>query len=320
MSSISPSGHLNKEVIIKQGFLLIGQRQYDHAIKLFSDLLSSDPEDTEVLVGLACAYNYKKKIDQAIDLAERAIAINPTSYYAFDILAEIYFLNKNDYDKALEFANKSLEINPFSSSTFSLMAQIYYFKREYKLCFVMANSALEFDPNNYMAHMALGLYYYHMSDFNKAEEHYKACLALAPDCYAVYCNYGLLNMAFFNNEMGYKLLREAVKLNPEEKFLQETFREAYINNHIAYSPLSKLTKGYFNDVYLLYGNIVFMFVFAFISRIPNIPVLIRNILIILFLLNFVSLFALVIYRFIVGFIIDKYYSWAINNGKLSKII
>lgn len=314
------TGFLKKEELLQKGYMLLAQKQYDHAIKHFGQLLSMDPNDSRVLVGMASAYQHKKKPDEAIRYAQRALEIDPAYHYAYDVLAEIYFINKNDYVKAEEYALKSLELYPFDSTTYSLLAQIYYFQKYYPACYEYANNALSIDPLNYVAHMVLGLYYWHIPNYPEAEEHYKACLALAPNNPTVYGNYGLLSMAFSQNKMGYELLKEAVSLNPEDTFLQESFREAYIRNNIFYAPLYWLTGGRFDDVYIIYTNIVLLALLAFIIQLPIIPKVVDVILLGILILNLIMLFVMVIYRFVMRFAINRFYSWHIKIGALHKII
>ncbi|MEW5818733.1 MAG: tetratricopeptide repeat protein [Cyanobacteriota bacterium] len=299
---------------------MLSQKQFDQAIQIFNDLLSDDPNDPEALVGLASAYQHKNKPDEAIKLAEKALESNPSYHYAYDVLSEIYFINKSNYLKAEEYALKSLQIDPFSSSTYSLLAQIYYFQKYFPQCHEYATKALNLDPLNYVAHMALGLYYCHVPDYEKAEEHYKACLSIAPESSVAYGNYGLLNLAFAQNKMGYNLLREAVRLNPDDRFLQESFREAYIRNNPFYAPLYWITKGVFDDVYIIYANVIFMFIVGFTAQLPFITGLLKVLLIIIFIFNLGSLLTMVIYRFIMRFFINRFYSWHIKKGALHKII
>lgn len=311
---------VNRQNLIQQGYLLLNQKLYDHAVRIFSNILSQNPEDVEALVGLASSYQHQNKTEEAIKIAKTALEINPTYFYAYDILAEIYFINKNDYLKAEEFALKSLDIEPYSSYTYSLLSQIYYFQKRFDACYDYAIESLNIDPENYVAHMALGLYYYHIPDFDKAEEHYRACLAIAPNSSVVYGNYGLLNLAFAKNIMGYKLLKEAVRLNPEDSFLQESFREAYIRNHPVYAPLNWLSGGKFDDVYIIYAIIILMMLAAFLVRIHILPKFIEVMLLVIFLFCVILFLLLVFYRLITRSIINYYYSWAIKTGKLSKIV
>lgn len=314
------SDHIDTEGLIAKAYLLLSQKKYDYAIRILSDLLAQFPDDLEILIALASAFQYKGDTKKAIATAEHVLQLDPNYFHAYDILAEIYFFNKNDYNNAEKFVLKSLELNSFDSSSYSLLAQICYYNNKFEQCYYYAHEALSIDPLNYVAHMVLGLYYIHVPDFNKAEEHYKACLTLAPNNAAAYCNYGMLQLSFARNEMGYRLLREAVKLNPQDAFLQETFREAFIRNNILYSPLNKLTNGVIDDSYILYGNIIVLILLPYLLRFDFLSSLLRGIIVLIWILNAVMFFGLLIYRFIVRFLIDRYYSKAIKKGTLASII
>jgi tetratricopeptide (TPR) repeat protein len=311
---------IQRSSMINKGYLSLSHRLYDHAFNIFSDLLIDDPNDYDALVGLASVYQHTKKTEDAIKTAYRAVAVNPELHPAYDVLAEIFFINKDDYGKAEEFALKSLEIQPYDSSTYSLLAQIYYFQRRFDDCQNFAIQALMLDPENYVAHMALGLYYYSIPNFQKAEEHYKACLKIAPNSSMVYGNYALLNMSFARNRMGYKLLREALSLSPDDKFLQESFREAYIRNNPFYAPLYWVTDGKIDDVYIIYGLMILMLIAAFSHQIPFMPEIIKMALAIILLFSVGFLLTMVFYRLFLRFIINRLYNWSIKRGKLVDII
>lgn len=314
------TSNINTTRLINEGYMLLNQRMYDNAIKHFLSVLSFEPKNVEALVGLASAYQYTNKIEAALKTAFIALEIDPEFYYTYIILSEIYFINKHDYFKAEEYALKSLEFNPFNSAAYSLLAQIYLFQKKYSDCYQQAHRSLELDPENYVAHMVIGLYYFHTSNFNKAEEHYKKSLEIAPNSSTVFCNYGLLNLAYAKNTIGYKLLREAVKLKPEDKYLQDALREAFIRNSVLYSPLSKLTNGKLDDVYILYSTILAVMIISFLYNIPIIPIIFKKILILLFLLNAFLVIIMVIYRLIMRSLINQFYSWAVKSGNLSKYI
>lgn len=311
---------IDAQGLITRAYLLLSQKKYDHAIRIFSNLLAQFPDDPEIMIGLASSYQYKGDTKQAIQTAEHVLQIDPSYAYAYTILAEIYFFNKNDYNTAEKFVFKSIEINPFESSSYSLLAQICYYNNKYEESYYYAHEALELDPLNYVAHMVLGLYYLHIPNFNKAEEHYKACLSLAPNNAAVYCNYGMLQLSFAQNEMGYRLLREAVKLNPQDPFLQETFREAFIRNNFFYSPLNKLTNGLVDDSYILYANILILVLLPYFFKVEILSDFIRLIFFLFWILNVLILFTVLGYRFAIRIIINWYYSNAIDKGTLAAII
>lgn len=312
--------NIDSQGLIAKAYLLLSQKKYDHAIRIFSNLVAQFPDDPEIIIGLASAYQYKGETKLAIQTTEHVLQLDPNYYYAYTILAEIYFFNKNDYNLAEKYILKSIEINPFESSSYSLLAQICYYNNFYEKSYYYAVEALELDPLNYVAHMVLGLYYVHVPNFEKAEEHYRACLSLAPNNAAVYCNYGMLQLSFAQNEMGYRLLREAVKLNPQEPFLQETFREAFIRNNFFYSPLNKVTNGLIDDSYILYTNIIILVLLPYFFKVEIISDFIRVGIFILWILNILILFSVLGYRFVIRFIINWYYSNAIVKGTLASII
>ena len=98
-------------VWVKLGVVYINQRQFEPAILAFKQGITIDDTAAEAYNNLARLYaGLGKEMQQAIDLAERAVTLVPTAKH-YDTLAYAYYRNA-EYAKALTAINQALALAP----------------------------------------------------------------------------------------------------------------------------------------------------------------------------------------------------------------
>ncbi len=101
----------NPKVHIKLGVIYINQSQFEKAIAAFQQAIAVDRTAAEAYNNLARLYaGLGKEMQQAINLAQQAVALAPTPKH-YDTLAYTYYRNAQ-YSKALEAINKAIAIAP----------------------------------------------------------------------------------------------------------------------------------------------------------------------------------------------------------------
>lgn len=243
--------HSDKELAIYKGYFLIEQNKNKEALKHFKALVGIYPADSNVLLGLAIAYSTVEQILKAIKTTEKALSFDPYNVEAYTFLCEIYSIKGLDYIKAETNGFKALELSPEDPYLHALMAQLYFHRNMQSQCHHFAVKALDINPENELAHMVLGLYYENKKNYTKAKEHYYKSLELAPNDPITIANLALLNINLAKTAEGYELMKDAIRVAPENKVLQDTFKEAYIQNHKAYRPITWLNKGNNHWIYVV---------------------------------------------------------------------
>ncbi|MDE0556508.1 MAG: tetratricopeptide repeat protein, partial [Candidatus Poribacteria bacterium] len=95
----------------KLGVIYINQRQFEPAILAFKQAIAADNTAAEAYNNLARLYaGLGKEMQQAINLAERAVTLMPTAKH-YDTLAYTYYRNAQ-YAKALTAINQALALAP----------------------------------------------------------------------------------------------------------------------------------------------------------------------------------------------------------------
>tara|TARA_B100001250_G_scaffold393644_1_gene396635 strand:+ start:1839 stop:3227 length:1389 start_codon:yes stop_codon:yes gene_type:complete len=99
-------------------------KNYEKAIILYDDILTSDPNNVFVHHNLGLIYSKSNNYDKAKNFFLKAININEMSYKSCIQLAMIY-INEKEYDDALYYLQKAELISPESESIKKYIIQIY---------------------------------------------------------------------------------------------------------------------------------------------------------------------------------------------------
>ncbi len=105
MASPEPS------IFFGYGTLLITQQKYGLGIAMLQAALQSGPACAPIWTNLGCAYKHLGRDENALYCYDKAFALEPEQP---DILAGIagFWVNKNESQKVIDFARKALAINP----------------------------------------------------------------------------------------------------------------------------------------------------------------------------------------------------------------
>ena len=94
------------------GYMQSMTKDIEGAESSFLQAISTDPRNANAYNNLAWLYCENNiKLDKALDLALKAVALEPLFDTYLDTLAEVYFLLE-DYDNAIKTMNKAIKINP----------------------------------------------------------------------------------------------------------------------------------------------------------------------------------------------------------------
>ena len=113
------------ELASRVAALLIQAEDFPQAIDILKDAIKAHPSDAEPYRQLAFIYaKYLKKTDQAVDYANRAIALNPRAIEAYQRLVEIEFA-AGEEKKALEVLDRAAKIRSGEASFWTRLGKLY---------------------------------------------------------------------------------------------------------------------------------------------------------------------------------------------------
>ena len=105
--------------------LLTRQDDFPQAIDVLKDAVKANPKATEPLLQLAFIYTkYMRRVDQAIDYVNKAIAIDPEDIDAYERLCEIA-LAAGDEKKALQSLDRAAVIRSDNAEFWARLGKLY---------------------------------------------------------------------------------------------------------------------------------------------------------------------------------------------------
>ena len=160
-------------------------------------------QDVENLLKQSKQALEENKIKEAIDYAEKAILLQPTSAAAYNAkgLAHYAF---SGYEQALEAYSKAIEFNPNYKDAFYNRGVCYYWTSKNDLALADFQKAIDLDKQDARSYVALGALYTKMSSLAEkqkkeakkyldlAEKTYQEAIHINPDYLQTYFNYASL--------------------------------------------------------------------------------------------------------------------------------
>jgi len=201
------------------------------ARKIFEECIALDPGYPGPYVMLAwthltAVYNGWSKspeesIMQALELAQRAIALDSSQADAFSLLGNIYLLTRQ-YEKAITEGERAVALNPNRADSHVWLAMILTASGEpedaVKLIY-MAIRLNPFPPNWYF--FSLGNAFLLLGEYNQAVEAYKKALQRSPDLLLAYIGLAASFSASNRAEDARAAASQIVRIDP--KFSLEVF-------------------------------------------------------------------------------------------------
>ena len=117
--------------------------------------IEQDPKLPQAHLLLGQMALFRGRLDEAVALTEREIAINPTNAMAFSQIGDAR-VRQGRWDEAVAALQKSLWLNPFYSAPYILLGKAYLQKGQPATAEGMLTRAIQYDPNNRSAHYLLG--------------------------------------------------------------------------------------------------------------------------------------------------------------------
>ncbi len=158
-------------------------------ISLWSDVILKSPMKSRGYANLGNAYRAAKRIREAIEMNERAIALgqNPVAYNS---LAHIY-MDLGRPDKAIDLLSRLILSNPAWAKAYNNRGVVYYKTGRYGEAIADYTRALALSPDFGEAHVNLGNVYDETGQPQRAVEEYTAAIRINPVYAAAFFNRGI---------------------------------------------------------------------------------------------------------------------------------
>jgi TolB-like protein/Tfp pilus assembly protein PilF len=123
----------------------------------------------------------EESLDKAVELMQKALAIDDTNGLSHGLLSQCYVL-KREYDKAIAEGERAAALNPGGASTLQFYALALLMAGRYEEAITVMQKVMRLDPVGYAAYYwILGRAFLFAGRFEEAVSTFKKLIALAPD-------------------------------------------------------------------------------------------------------------------------------------------
>jgi tetratricopeptide (TPR) repeat protein len=143
--------------------LYLASHQEQQALNRLTALVART-NDVSALQEIGEIHQAGGRYEQARDIYEKVLAVNPNFSLALNNLAYLYSEHLTNVDKALQLAERGRNLRPSDPNTADTLGWILYKKRKYAHALSLIQESAEKQPNDPEVQMHLGMAYYMMEE------------------------------------------------------------------------------------------------------------------------------------------------------------
>ena len=210
-----------------RGVQLSSLRRYAEAEAVFGQLLSDDPENSDVLLHLAIAQLHQDgKEKQSLKTIQMALASDPEDSKLHGFHSNI-LLTLDKYKDALSAAEKAISLDPDSAFAFRMKASALMALGRHAEAEATARQSLELDPDDSGAATILSHALRIQGKAAENEDQIASMLARDPEDDDNHTAAGWQALQKGNRQAAEQHFLEALRLNPENELAREGLLESF---------------------------------------------------------------------------------------------
>ena len=164
-----------------KGLILSRMERYIEAIEPLETAMAGAPENTEILFSLAIAYERTGQREQAVDLLQKILTIDPDDSQVLNYLGYMWAERGENLDEAEKLIARALEIEPENGYYIDSMAWVYYQRGDYQKALQEMLRSIELADDDPVIFEHLGDIFHKLDRLDEAREAWKRSLAIDPD-------------------------------------------------------------------------------------------------------------------------------------------
>ncbi len=215
------------------------------AEKYLRRFYKNHPDDPEGISELAYCLECLEKDEEAIQLFEKLVDIDPFNELGWYNLGVLYS-KKNDFDAAIEAYQTAVDINIDYAEAYFNMGNIYMTQGHYNNALFAYTEYLSLTPFNWRENVAfqyLGECYEELEDWRMARKFFILSTNLTPQASASWYGLALAEIEHNDNEMAIMAISRALRLEPNIGAYYFVEAQAYMNLERYEDMLKSLLEG-----------------------------------------------------------------------------
>ncbi len=171
----------NSAVLYLLGQVQAAEGAKDRAIATYHRTIQANPRDIQAYVSLGVLYEGQGDWQQAQQLYQKALALEPGNPVAANDLAYLMLQNGGNLDVALSLAQTARQAMPDNPGVADTLAVAYYKKQNYSLAINLFQEALKKAPDTPDFNYHIALAYQKANDKTRAAAYFQRVLKLDPN-------------------------------------------------------------------------------------------------------------------------------------------
>ncbi|MDR2904920.1 MAG: tetratricopeptide repeat protein [Helicobacteraceae bacterium] len=224
--SRAPNPPNNSIAYYNRGIAYIKLRNYDQAVKDYTQAIALDPKDDQAYHNRGGAYCKLGNYDQAIADFTKAIELNPKYASAYFNRGVTYDKQQN-YNQAITDFTKAIELAPKDATYYNNRGNVYYELQNYDQAISDYTKAIELDPKFVMAYSNRGVAYKKLQNYDQAIKDCTQAIKIDPKYASAYNNRGITYYDLKNYDQAIADYTKAIELEPENAIYYNNRGEAY---------------------------------------------------------------------------------------------
>ncbi|MGB0840222.1 MAG: tetratricopeptide repeat protein [Chitinophagales bacterium] len=210
---------------LERVYILIQQKRYELAEKELRNVLAQAPEDPEALSLMALCYLQMKRIPEGIEMAQKAIAAEPSQSYNYYILSSAY-AETGDFKQAEELIRQAIALNPYEADYFQNLALLHFNKRDWEKALETVEHALQINAEHVGSLNLRARILLKMDRNEEAANSFNTSFSRDPYNAHTHANQGWAKIENGQYEEALQHFSEALRINPNLEYAKTGIVEA----------------------------------------------------------------------------------------------
>ena len=225
-----------------QGYLELRDDLLYQAVNKAETASQLAPNDPQVLIWMARAYDWSAIYDKALVSAQKAVQLAPNSAEALAVLAEVE-LGNNKLDDAERDATKAVLLDPMSAQAHRILGYVLNERKQNQLAIAEFAQAAQIDPTLAFRQLELGTLHYRSGNMAQAIAAFQRAVTLYPRSARAYQSMGIVYRNQMQNDLSIQVLNTAIQINNQSADLYAEIGQSYLAAGQTSSALNAAQKG-----------------------------------------------------------------------------
>ena len=207
----------DQKILIDKALQLHKEGKLQEAIKLYSELLDKDKNNSQLLFLLGTALIQIKDFKKGIDYLKKCLSLKSNNASAYSNLGNAY-KELLQYEEALKNYDEAIKINPNFADAFSNRGIILQEMNRFEEALKSYNKALEIKPDHFFAHNNKGITLKDLNRYEEALQSYDKAIKINPSFIEPYNNKGNIFKDIKQYDKALENYQKIMNLNPEYNY------------------------------------------------------------------------------------------------------